>query len=374
MKKISKLFVLLGAAVPLAAFSVTPDLPAQTNSAAKPSLDALFGDAVVAKGKGVEVKRNDLDAEVVKSKAMYAARNYPAPADLEEQALKSLIIKQLILNKATPADRAKGKENFETRLAKVKADSGLSDADFDKRINMQLFGGETREQWNQQNIELVTIPVVLQRELNVNVTDEDVKKFYDDPANISSFEQPEMVRASHILLMTTDPETHQPLSPEKKEAKHKLMEDILKQARAGTNFAELAKKYSEDPGSKDKGGEYTFPRGQMVKQFEDTAFSMKTNEISDIIETQFGYHIIKLSEKIPAKKVDFDKVKEGIKDHLVQLALQKQLPDYTKKLEKEANIEILDEKLKGADLALDAPEKQSAAPDKAPAPEPATNK
>src|SRR5258708_7492130 len=131
MKKISKLFVLLGAALPLAAFSVTPDLPAQTNSAAKPSLDALFGDAVVAKGKG---------------------------------------------------------------------ESGLGDEDFDKRIDMQLFGGETREQWNQKNVELVTIPVVLQRELNVNVTDDDVKKFYEDPANISSFEQPETVRASHILL------------------------------------------------------------------------------------------------------------------------------------------------------------------------------
>jgi peptidyl-prolyl cis-trans isomerase C len=364
MKTISKLFVLLGAAVPLAAFSVTPDLPAQTNSAAKPapSLDALFPNSIVAKGKGVEVKRTDLDSEVVKSKAMYAARNYPVPPDLEQQALKSLIIKQLILNKATPADLAKGKENFQTRLAKVKADSGLSDDEFNKRITMQLVGSETREQWDQQNIELVTIPIVLQRELSVNITDEDVKKFYDDPANIASFEQPEMVRASHILLMTSDPETHEPLSPEKKEAKHKLMEDILKQARAGTNFAELAKKYSEDPGSKDKGGEYTFPRGQMVKQFEDTAFSMKPGEISDIIETQFGYHIIKLSEKIPASKVDFDKVKDGIKDHLVQLAMQKQLPAYTKKLEKEANIEILDDKLKGADLALDSGDKEDAPP------------
>lgn len=365
MKKISEIVVLFCAIAPMAAFSVTPDMPAPTNSAAKAgaSLDALFGDAVVAKGKGVEIKRNDLDAIVVKSKAMSAARNVPAPADLEQQALKNLIMQQLILSKATDADRAKGKENFETRLAKVKADSGLSDEEFNKRIGMQLYNGETREQWNKQNIDMVTIPVVLERELNVTITDADAKKFYEDPANISSFEQPEMVRASHILLMTQDPETHEQLPADKKTAKHKQMEDILKQAKSGTDFAELAKKYSEDPGSKDKGGEYTFPRGQMVKQFEDTAFSMKTNEISDIIETQFGYHIIKLSEKMPAKKVDLEKVKDGIKDHLLQLAMHDKLPDYTKKLVKDANIEILDEKLKGLDLSMEPPkESESAAP------------
>jgi parvulin-like peptidyl-prolyl isomerase len=365
MKKMSQLMVLLCVVAPMAAFSVTPDLPAQTNSAAKstPSLDALFGDSIVAKGKNVEIKRNDLDSAVVKTKAMYAARNIPAPSDLEPQALKNLVIQQLILAQAAPADKAKGKENFEARIAKVKTDNHMTDEDFDKRISMQLFGGETREQWNKQNIDQMTIPVVLERELKVNVTDADVKAFYESPTNVASFEQPEMVRASHILLMTSEPETQKALTAEQKAAKHKQMEDILKQAKSGADFAELAKKYSEDPGSKDKGGEYTFPRGQMMKEFEDTAFSLKTNEISDIVETKYGYHIIKLSEKIPAKKVDFEKVKEGIKDHLVQLAMQKQLPDYTRKLVKDANIEILDDKLKNTDLAIEAPkESESAAP------------
>jgi len=369
MKKISQLCVLLCAIAPMAAFSVTPDAPAQTNSAGKatPSLDSLFGDSVVAKGKGVEVKRNELDSTVIKVKSMYAARQMPAPADLEQQALKQLIIQQLILGKATDADRAKGKENFQQSIAKAKTDNGLTDEELDKRISMQLFGGETRAQWEKQQTEQATLPVILERELKVNVSDDDIKKFYEDPTNVAAFEQPEMVRASHILLMTQDPETHQPLSDEKKAAKKKQMEDILKQAKSGADFGELAKKYSEDPGSKDKGGEYTFPRGQMVKEFEETAFSLKTNEISGIVETSFGYHIIKLSEKLPAKKVDYDKVKEGIKDHLTRTAFQKQLPAYTGKLVKDADIKILDEKLKNTDLSIEPPKEEGAPPAAAPA-------
>src|ERR1051325_8403649 len=100
MKKISQLCVLLCAIAPMAAFSVTPDQPAQTNASGKstPSLDALFGDAVVAKGKVIVIKQNDLDAFVVKTKAQYAANQYPAPPDLEPQALKNLIIQQLVLS------------------------------------------------------------------------------------------------------------------------------------------------------------------------------------------------------------------------------------------------------------------------------------
>src|SRR6202000_463070 len=159
----------------------------------------------------------------------------------------------------------------------------------------------------------------------------------------------------------------------KKAEKKKEMEDILKQAKApGADFGELAKKYSEDPGSKDKGGEYTFHPGRMVKEFEDTAFSMKTNEISDIIETSYGYHIIKLSEKIPAKKVDLSEVKDGIKDHLVQEQFQKQVPAYTTKLVKDADLKITDDKLKNTDFSIEAPKTEAPAGAPATAPKPAT--
>lgn len=352
MIKISKIFVLLGTVAPILAFGVTPDQPAAGNNANSTSskLDSLFADSVVVKGKGVEIKRNKLDDELVSARAAYAAHQVQPPADLEQQALRQLVINQLVINKATDADRAKGKEDFENRLATAKAENHWTDEELNKVISRQLFGGQTREQWEQENIEQATLPVVLAREMGIKITDEDVKKFYDDPANTPAFEQPEMVRASHILLLTSDLETHQPLSEAQKAAKHKQMEDILKQARAGTNFAELAKKYSEDPGSKDNGGEYTFPRGKMDPKFENTAFSLKPNEISDIIETTYGYHIIKLSEKIPAKKVEFDKVKDGIRDHLLQVAIRKQYRSYMEKLEKEANIEIVDDSLKGTDL------------------------
>ena len=359
MKKISQLCVLLCAIAPLAAFSVTPDQPASTN---KPSLDALFGGTVIAKGKGVEVKRTDLDAMVVRMKAGYAAQQMPAPADLESQALKNLVIQQLILSKASDADHTKAQSNYQEWEAKVKkANNFTNDSEFDSAVSRQLFGGETIEQWKKQRTEAMTVPVVLERELKVNITDDDVKKFYDDPANISDFEQPEMVRASHILLMTQDPTTHEPLSADKKAEKKKEMEDILKQAKApGADFAALAKKYSEDPGSKDKGGEYTFPKGRMVKEFEDTAFSMKPGEISGIVETTYGYHIIKLSEKIPAKKVDLSEVKEGIKDHLAQTQVAEHAPEFIAKLVKAADIQITDDKLKNTDFSIEAPKRPTA--------------
>ncbi len=127
----------------------------------------------------------------------------------------------------------------------------------------------------------------------------------------------------HILLLT-DGKTDE----EKAEIKKKA-EDILEQARAGKDFAELAKQYSEDPGSKDKGGLYEdFGRGRMVKEFEDASFNLPIGSISDLVETMYGYHIIKIVDR---KKED--KPFEEVKDRL-----SKQL-FFTK--QKEAETELL---------------------------------
>ena len=344
--------VLLLMVAPLPMRGAAPDQPAPTNSAAasKPAakLNELFPDKVIAKGKGVEVSRNQLEDEIIRFKAQVAGRGQTVPPEqmemMERQLLEQLIQVQLLRAKATDADKASGKTLADKRFEEAKTKLGSEDA-----LNRQLkLMGVTREEVQAKWAESATAESVLKRELKVNITDADAKKYYDD--NPARFEEPEMVRASHILLTTTDPKTNAELTEDQKAAKRKQMEDLLKRARGGEDFAEMAKKYSEDPGSKDKGGEYTFPRGQMVPEFDAAAFSLGTNQVSDIITTRFGFHIIKLSEKIPAKKVEFDKAASNIKDGLTQQALQKQFPDYIAKLKQDAGVEILDEKLKAQEL------------------------
>jgi peptidyl-prolyl cis-trans isomerase C len=346
MKKMLNLFVLFSLAAPLVASGGQTNAP---TADAPVNPDNLFTNTIVAKGKGVSVTRNQLDEEIVRIKANAAAQGQMVPPDLEEQVLNGFINRQLLMAKTTPADKAKGKQDFDATLQKIKTSQKLSDEEFNQKLSQQLrLMGLTREEWEKQGIEQATLPIVLARELNITITDEQAKKFYQD--NPAKFEQPEMVRVAHILIGTKDRTTGADLTDEQKAAKMKQIQDLLKRARAGEDFSKLAKEYSEDPGSKDNGGEYTFPRGQMMPEFEAAAFSLNTNQVSDVVTTPYGYHIIKLYEKIPAKKVEFEKAEPDIKEYLLSQEIKKQFNQYTAKLRKEADVQILDDKLKQTDL------------------------
>jgi len=337
------LFLLVGAL----GFSPWPD-PLRAAAPAAPANPAdLFPDTVIAKGKGVEIKRSQLDDEMMHLKARAAAQGQklnPEQLPLYEQSLlEDLIRIQVLRARATADDKATAQKLALKKMEDARAELGSQES-LDRQLKaVALTPQELLGKWT----DAATAETVLKRELKVNVTDPEVKKFYDD--NPSKFEQPEMVRASHILLMTIDPKTKAEVSKEVKDAKHKQMEDILKRARAGEDFAKLAKEFSEDPGSKDNGGEYKFPRGQMVPEFEAAAFSLKTNQISDIVTTQYGYHIIKLSEKIPAVKIELAKVADRVKQSLEQQEIQKQFPAYYAKVKQGADVQILDDKLKPKD-------------------------
>jgi peptidyl-prolyl cis-trans isomerase C len=282
----------------------------------------------------------------------------------QRQKLNDLIAFQLLLAKATDADKAKGKELFQKALKRLKTDNKLTDAEFDEKLSSQLrLQGLTRAEWDKQRLDQATVGAVLQRELKIEVTDADAKKYYDE--NPTKFEQPEQVRASHILIGTKDQVTGSDLSDEQKKAKLKQIQDLRKRVMQGEDFAKLAKEFSEDPGSKDIGGEYTFGRGRMVPAFEAAAFSLNTNQVSDVVTTDYGYHIIKLSEKIPAKVITYAEVSDDLKEALRTQALQKQLEDgkYLASLRKEANVEILDEKLKKLEETMSQNEALMATPD-----------
>jgi peptidyl-prolyl cis-trans isomerase C len=352
MKLIASSF--LAAALGLALATAAP--AAETNAPAKKPADKLaelFGDPVVAQGKNLTIKRSELDAAVMGIKASNLARNQQFSPEqnlmLERQVLDRLIQIQLLLQKATDADRARGKTNTDERF-----DQLVKRAGSEENLARQLKSvGLTPEELRRKMGEEATAELVVLRELKIEPTDADVKKYYDEyPAR---FEQPEQVRAAHILLGTLDPETRQPLPEEKRLAKRKQAEEVLKRVKAGEDFAKLAMEFSEDPGSREKGGEYTFARGQMVPQFESTAFSQAPNQVSDLVETQFGYHIIKTIEKLPARKLTLEeslpdgvKVSDRVKMTLRAQQMEKLLPDYVEQLTADAKVEVLDEKMKQA--------------------------
>lgn len=351
-------FLVLLLAAGLLTMSARGEAGAGTNAASAKSGDkiaALF-DNVVAKGKGVEVKRSQLDDALVNVKASASAQGQAISAEemskIEQQVLDRLITVQLLTGAATAADKARGTSLCATNLEEFKARLGSEEA----LVRQLKSVGMSLEDLRKKITEEMTARAVLEREMKAQATDDQAKKFYDE--NPAKFEEPEMVRASHVLIATSDLKAGTEMTAEQKTAKRKVAEDVLKRARAGEDFAKLAKEFSDDPGSKDKGGEYTFPKGQMVPEFETAAFSLKPNEVSDIVTTKFGYHIIKLSEKLPAKKVEFSKVSGRIKEYLTQQELgkqQTQVKDYLAKLKKDAKVEILDEKLKLPEGGADAP-------------------
>ena len=167
------------------------------------------------------------------------------------------------------------------------------------------------------------------------VSAEDIKRSYED--NQQQYSTPEQVRASHILLKTEGKDDA---------AVKKQAEDLLAKVKAGADFAKLATEYSEDEGSKTKGGDLDFfPKGQMVPEFDKAAFSMKVGEISPLVKTQYGYHIIKLTDKKAPTTKSLDEVRAQIEDQIkwdrAQTEAQRIADDVAKSLKKPADLDTV---------------------------------
>jgi parvulin-like peptidyl-prolyl isomerase len=324
--------------------------PAPTATSTKPTnaMTALFGDPAIAKGKGFEIKRSELDEVMVGLKSAAIAHGQVIPqarlAQIEGQMLNRLIQVQLLFQKATAADKTDGAKKAGLQIAALLERAGSQET-LDRQMKAL---GMTPDELRSKITQETTAQVVLTRELNATATDAEATNFYSD--HPAEFEQPEMVNVRHIILTTMDPVTQAPLTMEQQQNKHKLAEDILKRARAGEDFAALAKQYSEDPNSKSNNNEMTLVRGnpRMPPEVETAAFSLTNNQISDVIITPSGYGILKLLSKTPAKKVEYSIMADKIKDYLIQQKTEKLAPAYLDKLQKDSNVQILDAGLKAA--------------------------
>ena len=193
----------------------------------------------------------------------------------------------------------------------------------------------------------------------VDVNDQDVQAYYDEhPAEFTTAEK---VQASHILIKpdTSDPNTD---PNEAKAVARTKIEGLLEQIKGGADFAELAKANSDCP-SAEKGGDLgSFGAGQMVKPFSDAAFAMEPNEVSDIVETRFGYHVIKLTGRTPASVTPFDEAKEGIVTKLENQKKRQLVQEFVKSLQDRAVIVYPETDTTPAAAATPVPVTEPAAP------------
>ena len=341
--------------------AVTNSAAIGTNANPSAAMASLFGDPVIAKGSGFEIKQSELDEVMSSLKSSAAAQGQTIPPEqllaLEAKMLDRLVQIRILLQKATDADKANGKAKADLQISNLLAHAGSQEV-FERQLKAV---GMTADELRAKITQEATATAALTRELTVGtVADSAAKDFYN--AHPEDFEQPETVHVRHILLLTMDPATRAPLSDDLVKAKRKQIDDILKRARTGEDFAALVRQYSEDPGSKENGGEYTFARASadpahaMDPAFEAASFSLETNQISDVVTTAYGYHIIQLLDKTPAKKLSLtDKVPltdttvaDKIKDYLTQQKIGAKAPAFLEKLKMGAGVEILDADLKTA--------------------------
>ena len=168
----------------------------------------------------------------------------------------------------------------------------------------------------------------------IAVSEEDARGYYDE--NPDLFKQPEQVRASHILIKVEADAA----DSEKAKAREELGE-IQQKIKGGADFADLAKEFSQGPSGANGGDLGYFGRGQMVPPFEKVAFELKPGEVSDIVETRFGYHLVKLIEKKNEATVAYDEVKERLELFLKQQKTQQEVLLYIKSLKETAKVERL---------------------------------
>jgi peptidyl-prolyl cis-trans isomerase C len=169
----------------------------------------------------------------------------------------------------------------------------------------------------------------------LTVTPEQIQDFY--AKNTDKFKQGERVRASHILL--TYPEGADAAA---KAQVRTRAEGVLKQVKAGKDFAALAKQFSQDPGSAPNGGDLGFfQQGQMVGPFNDAAFSLAPGATSDLVETEFGVHIIKVAEKQPARDIPLDEVRPQVEQYLTNMNREQQTTAFVQGLRSKGKIDVL---------------------------------
>ena len=334
-------FHLCGLAAGTDVNATEPNTPAEiTTGTAEPNAPAeTTADSAAVTVNGVDINESDVEAQIKPQLEKLAAQLPPSLVEqykkqIRQQVLEKMMVELLLDEKLKEAKIAVTDEEVIDQLKAMASQRGLSLEGVKALIEAY---GRSFEEWKQQARKGMGYDKFFEAQFagKVNVTEDDAKKFYSE--NIKQFETPEQVRASHILIKpdATDPNAD---PNEVKAAAKAKTQNLLKQIKNGADFAKLAEDNSDCPSSA-KGGDLDFfERGKMVPAFEKAAFELEIGRISDIVETEFGCHIIKVTNRRDASVRAFKDAKDEIMKMLTQKKQAELVNEYIESLKAKANI------------------------------------
>jgi peptidyl-prolyl cis-trans isomerase C len=266
-------------------------------------------------------------------------------SQMRVQAAQSFIISTLLENEASKRNLTVTDADIDKAIADI-VKRLPADMTLDKVLAMENMTQDTFKERLKKDLR---IKKLFDAEMDKTgaITDKEVAEFYEKQK--SAFETPEQVTASHILKKVDEKE-----DAAAKAAKKTQMEELRKQLLAGADFAKLATENSDCPSAKEGGSLGKFGRGQMVPAFEEAAFTQETNAIGPIVETQFGFHIIKVMEKTPGKTRTIAEVKDQIVDYLKMMKSRKIIPPFIDALRAQSKVVVdpgLEKEIEAAKLA-----------------------
>ena len=297
------------------------------------SAEKEISDGSVATVNGTAINRGEYDREMIRARQEFAMSgrrlNDSVRAEMKKRVLESLIDRELLyqeslkkglkveddaVNKLYGAlkDKFSSEEEFQSVLLKLKTSEADLKSEYRKRIAIQRL-------------------IAKEFAPKVSVSEEDTRAYYNN--HKASFIKPEKIRVRHILIKVA------PKADEatKTEARRKLKE-IKGRLEKGETFEALAKAFSQDKTASIGGDLGYISRGQTVKPFEEVAFSLTTGTVSDIVETRFGYHLIKVVDRKPESFIAYEEAREMLQKILKQRKIDKMLRSYVEELRGKAEI------------------------------------
>jgi len=312
-----------------------------TNEPEKKTQDSVKSDIESDKGyvaivNGTQIPKTEVDRKIELIKKRYSEMGTPIPVDqlagMREKLINSLVEQELLYQ--------------ESQAQGISIDPATIDSDFDN-FKKQF---KSEEDYNKQMKDLNYTDDVLKSQIKktkiiqqlieknvisaISIPEVDLKSYFD--SHPDEFKRPERLRARHILV-----KVDANASETDKAAARKKIEGIQEQLKKDGDFTKLATENSDCPSSKNGGDLGFFTRGQMVKPFEDAAFALEPGGTSGIVETQFGYHIIRLEDKEAPVTQTFDQVKEELQQKIKQEKIRDALKAYIESIKNKGKIEIV---------------------------------